>query len=466
MPRDHLPVDHRLIDYLCRVAGAERIDCRDFSPLLGGAVMRHFLLDLEVQGGRFAGRQRWVLRMEGETRLGIGLPRAQEFALQRVLFAAGRRVAEPLFVCCDERVLGAPFFIMRWVAGEAKGSVLAARPANDALAMELGTELGALHAADWTRRLHFLPAPPSDAAAARIAELEGHLAADNAPHPVAEWALRWLKREKPAPASPTLCHGDFRTGNYLVEEGRLAAILDWDFACWSDPDEDIAWFCAKAWRYGAWTRDAGGIAARGALYRGYEPTAHRHIDPDRVRYWEVMAALRWLVIALKQRDRFLKQGEESLDLALTGRRPAECELEILLLTDPPRALSPDPVWASHAARCNAPIALRDRPSGEELTAVAARVGGAADLVARAHAIAARERQDDAKGWVASRAALWSRYGEGDDSSRLARLAAEVRDGGCDVPSAARDGIMAMLWEMTRQKLRESHPEFLAANGPA
>ena len=56
------------------------------------------------------------------------------------------------------------------------------------------------------------------------------------------------------------------------------------------------------------------------------------IDPRRVHYWEVMAALRWLVIALKQRDRFTKQGERSLDLALTGRRPAECELEILALT--------------------------------------------------------------------------------------------------------------------------------------
>jgi hypothetical protein len=45
-----------------------------------------------------------------------------------------------------------------------------------------------------------------------------------------------------------------------------------------------------------------------------------------------MAALRWLVIALRQRDRCLIGGEASLDLALTGRRPAECELEILKLT--------------------------------------------------------------------------------------------------------------------------------------
>jgi hypothetical protein len=45
-----------------------------------------------------------------------------------------------------------------------------------------------------------------------------------------------------------------------------------------------------------------------------------------------MAALRWLVIALQQRDRYMKYGERSLDLALTGRRVAECEHEILVLT--------------------------------------------------------------------------------------------------------------------------------------
>ena len=53
--------------------------------------------------------------------------------------------------------------------------------------------------------------------------------------------------------------------------------------------------------------------------------------PARLRYWEAMAALKWLVIALLQRDRFLRQGERSLDLALTGRRAAECEYELLRL---------------------------------------------------------------------------------------------------------------------------------------
>ena len=65
----------------------------------------------------------------------------------------------------------------------------------------------------------------------------------------------------------------------------------------------------------------------------YEAASGRMLDLARVRYWEVMAALRWLVIALEQRDRFLRGGERSLQLLLNGRRPAECELEILRLTE-------------------------------------------------------------------------------------------------------------------------------------
>ena len=330
MPRDLAAPDSKLLDWIARKTGATVIDAQ-LTPLLKGAVLRHWRVDLTLQGGRFDGTQSWVLRADGQTPLGIGLTRAREFALQRVLFAAGLNVAEPLFMCCDTSVLGAAFFTMRFIEGESDGTAIVAAGENAMLAEALGAELATLHRLDLANRLRFLPKPPEDAAAARIEELARWLAQDDDPHPIAEWALRWLAQHKPSPVPPVLTHGDFRTGNYLVADGVLAGVLDWDFAGWSDPDEDVAWFCARAWRFGA-THEAGGIAPRTVFERAYESYAGRQLDPERIRYWEVMAALRWLVIALKQRDRFLKHGEQSLDLALTGRRVAECEHEILALT--------------------------------------------------------------------------------------------------------------------------------------
>jgi hypothetical protein len=45
------------------------------------------------------------------------------------------------------------------------------------------------------------------------------------------------------------------------------------------------------------------------------------------------------VIALQQSDRYMIAGERNLDLALTGRRATECELEILMLLDSSGATS-------------------------------------------------------------------------------------------------------------------------------
>ena len=82
--------------------------------------------------------------------------------------------------------------------------------------------------------------------------------------------------------------------------------------------------------------EAGGIAPREAFYRGYETESGVQIDDEAVRYWEVVAHLRWAVIALEQGHRHLSGLEPSLELALTGRITPELELAILRATGPER----------------------------------------------------------------------------------------------------------------------------------
>jgi aminoglycoside phosphotransferase (APT) family kinase protein len=321
------------MDEACRarlarfIGGGDDAEIVTLQPLRGGAVRRHWRVDALCGGTR----QCFVLRAEGATPLGMGLDLAQEFALLNFLYRADLAVPPPIRYCGDRAVMGGAFHLTALVAGSADPAALVAAGPHPALAERLGRELGRLHRISPPQPLAFLGAPAADAAAARLADYRARLDAMGESRPVAEWAMRRLARHAPEALPPVLCHGDFRTGNFLVAAGRFTALLDWEFAGWGDPDEDLAWFCSRCWRFGADEREAGGIAPRAALLRGYEAAAGRSVALDRLRYWEAMAALKWLVVALLQRDRFLRQGERSLDLALSGRRAAACEYEVLRL---------------------------------------------------------------------------------------------------------------------------------------
>jgi aminoglycoside phosphotransferase (APT) family kinase protein len=340
LPRSEAGLGDRqraLADFLKTASGADAVEISRLELLSGGAIQENWGVDASFDGGQLRGQQRLVLRTDATTGVPSSLGRVEEFAVLKAAFAAGVSVPEPLFACADKAVLGKPFFVMPRVAGSAAGRPItldpALEPARPALAERLGRELARLQTIRPPRAdLAFLP--PYDGPLGQIAEFRAYLDLHPNPRPVLEWALRWAATHLPDPLPPVLCHRDFRTGNYLVDGLRLTAILDWEFAGWGDPDEDIGWLCCKGWRFGRLDREAGGIAEHAPLYRGYEAESGRTLDPARVRFWEIIANIRWAIIALQQSDRYLLGGARSLSTAITGRRATECELELLMLLDP------------------------------------------------------------------------------------------------------------------------------------
>jgi aminoglycoside phosphotransferase (APT) family kinase protein len=336
----------RLAAFVRDALAAASVEVTAAAPLRGGAIQENWAVDLAIEGGRRPGRQALVLRRDAASKVGESLGRAEEFALLRVAAAAGVTVPEPWLLCTDRRVLGRAFYLMRRLHGTAAGHRLVREAGlggpRDALAERLGGELARLHRVTPAtmeryldaggRSLDFLPLPQPSPALDQAARYRAALDALGPPRPALEWGLRWLERHAPPPGELVLVHQDFRTGNYLVDEAGLVAILDWEFGAWGDPMADIGWFCAKCWRFGAIDKEAGGIADRAPFYQGYEAASGRRVDRDAVYYWEVMAHLRWAVVALQQADRFIRQGDPSLELALTGRIAAELEWEVLALT--------------------------------------------------------------------------------------------------------------------------------------
>ncbi len=261
--------------FLAAASAAKAVEITGLRFLRGGSVQENWGLDARFSRGTLDGDQRLVLRSDAATGLAESLTRLQEFAVLKAAFAAGVTVPEPLFASADTDIWGKPFFIMRRVNGIAAADRItrdaALDPARPALAERLGRELARIHTIRPPRcDLAFLKPSAEVGAARQISWFRAYLDRHPEPRPVLEWGIRWLETHILPPAEPVLCHHDFRTGNYLLDGGTLTSILDWEFAGWGDPHEDIGWFCCKSWRFARLDREAGGIAERARFYRGYE----------------------------------------------------------------------------------------------------------------------------------------------------------------------------------------------------
>jgi aminoglycoside phosphotransferase (APT) family kinase protein len=327
-PKDATPA---IAAWLAGALGAGSAEIERLGLLGGGAIQENWALDLALGDGT---RQELVLRTDAPTRIALSWDRAQEYRVLEAAWRAGVTVPEPVALCEDPTVLGRPFQVMRRVAGEARGPRLMRDPAvlagGDALASRLGRELAILHRlAPPVAGLGFMPVPDGPPALARVAEYRARLDALDAAEPVLEWALAWLERRAPPRGRVCLLHADFRTGNYLVADGRLAAVLDWEFAAFGDPQEDLGWMLMRAWRFGNDARECGGVGSREAFLSGYEEAAGHPVACGLVPYWEVMGTVRWAVIALMQAHRHRGGGQASLELALTGHVVPVLERDLL-----------------------------------------------------------------------------------------------------------------------------------------
>lgn len=323
--------------YLRHMTGATRVAIGVLLRLSGGAIQENWLIGVDIAGGDWEGRHQWVLRTDAASSVALSLNRAQEYAVLRVAHAAGVKVPKVLWLCQDPIVIGRDFYLMECVQGVASAHRVTGDPTlvadRGALLVELGAALARLHSVTPPHAaLDFLPRPREQPARDSIAAYRAYLDTLAESFPVLEWGLRWCELNVPSDIGISLIHRDYRTGNYMVQDGCLAGILDWEFAGWGDPREDIGWFSAKCWRASRRDREAGGVGDMDDFLRGYGAVSGRKFTRQELTYWQVMAHLRWSVIALQQAQRHCSGQQKSLELALTGRMIPELEYEILALT--------------------------------------------------------------------------------------------------------------------------------------
>ena len=277
---------------------------------------------------------RWVLRRDPRGSVSL-VPMEDEFALIRAAADAGVRVPEPLAFEPDGGRFGSPGLLMAHIEGTSVAPRILRKPefenARANLPGQLAESLARIHAIETAELDGVVPASASDPAVAQIDEWERQLDEIGEPLPAVELGLRWLRANAPEPAETRLVHGDFRLGNFIVDEDGLAAVIDWELAHLGDPAEDIGWLCIRSWRFGNDDLPVAGVGQLDDFIAAYEAAGGAPVDRDRVRYWEVFGNAKWAIICARQAHDHLTGSRRSHELASLGRRVCEPEWDLLEL---------------------------------------------------------------------------------------------------------------------------------------
>lgn len=281
----------------------------DVQRMGGGASKEQFLFTLATDQ---AGADKYVLRMDPQCAI-TETDRKREF---EILKAVQGVVPAPEPVWMDETgaVFGQPAIIMKFVGGVTKPSDAGLKVSG------LGTYLGerlreklkgqfldylvAIHAVDVDQvDLPSYAKPGADPMQAARWSLNYWNALWDIDcveqRPIFSFARQWLLDNMPECEELVLTHGDYRTGNYLFEEGagQITALLDWELARIGDFHEDLAWVLMQI--FGT---NEDGIFRASDLYgreefiHEYEKATGRTVNLDTLHYYDVMASYKTYII--------------------------------------------------------------------------------------------------------------------------------------------------------------------------
>jgi aminoglycoside phosphotransferase (APT) family kinase protein len=316
-----------------KMPDAREIEVSQLVRIPGGASRETWSCDATWREGKARAGRGLIIRRDPEASL-LETERYVEFRVYQALQGTGVPVPEVFWLETDLQWLERPFFIMGRLKGEASPQAVLQSPHAGAIAQQKVEVLARIHSLDWQALgLDFLGAPhgPQGCAAREIEWWERIMRQDQLePQPALELAIAWLRAHQPVAQKVALVHADYRTGNLLVEGDRIVGVLDWEMVHLGDPMEDVAWVCMRSWR---WAGDArvGGLLPREEFYRAYEAAGGQPVDPDAVRFWEVLGNLKLAVIFVTGARSFVEGRSKDAIHAFTTFQNADIEAEILRL---------------------------------------------------------------------------------------------------------------------------------------
>jgi aminoglycoside phosphotransferase (APT) family kinase protein len=223
----------------------------------------------------------------------------------------------------DASVLGAPFYVMGRIDGKIPtdnppyhvAGWLSEAPEveRERLWWSAVEALAAIHRLDWRAVGFGFLEDAGDGRSPLAIQLDQYRhyfewAARGKRHPTCEDALAWLERNAPTGEPIVLQWGDARIGNMIFQDGRCAAVLDWEMVTIGSPEADLAWFLFLDAHHSQGVnvpRLAGFPSREATLARYTELTGHA---PRHLPYYEAFAAFRFSVIMMRLAQQFVALG--------------------------------------------------------------------------------------------------------------------------------------------------------------
>jgi aminoglycoside phosphotransferase (APT) family kinase protein len=236
----------------------------------------------------------------------------------------GTRVPGVVAIEMDRSVLGSPFYVMEKVEGRVvqqhpnynQHGWLAEAPVE--LRAKTWTSaiqaIAQIHKLDWRDGFQFMDDPKRGAPGLdqylHYVEEWFHWAAAGREQPVADAALAWLKKNKPADAQVGVLWGDAIPANMLfAPDGSVAAVIDWEMAALGPGETDLGWwlFFDAMFSDGYGVPRLEGLPDRAQLIEIYEAAAGRKVE--NIDYYEILAMVRLGIISVRQFDRQMGFGK-------------------------------------------------------------------------------------------------------------------------------------------------------------
>lgn len=333
MTTETAPLEDRLRDYLAEhLPGATGLRLGPVERIAVGWSHETWLFDAAWSADGTAHEQGFCLRRDpGNALLRDLSDLAQQHQVLRCLDPTPVPTPRPFFFEAGPDVLGAPFLVMEKVAGECPSPwgregrrYYEEAAARGTLPASFTDTLAALHTLDWRAAgLDFLgvPGPGRDFARREVAKWRALVEAAGAdgghePDPVMTDLLCWLDANAPVTERLALVHGAYRTGNLLVHEDRVSAVLDWETEVIGDPMYDVAYVLSELNREGSELLSY--VVERDEFYRRYEAATGIEIDDEACRYYQLLYAMRSAAFWMSASGLYTTGRNDDLRLARTA----------------------------------------------------------------------------------------------------------------------------------------------------